>query len=109
VSPWASAIDNLTWQQDILSIVTAGHLPLDSRIGLTRLSVRERLNENRVYPDYLLEDSCRIANPAQSFQALTVGSIALSFYHALPYYSIGQQEQPSAFSCSGFGIWNTIK
>jgi hypothetical protein len=40
MSAWASAIDNLTWQQDIPCIVAAANLPLDSRIGLTRLSVR---------------------------------------------------------------------
>jgi hypothetical protein len=97
MSAWASPIDNLTWQQDIPCIVAAGNLPLDSRIGLTRLSVREHLNENRIYPDYLLEDSCTIANPAQSFQPLTIGSIPLNSYHALPYSSIGQKDQPSAF------------
>jgi hypothetical protein len=109
MSAWASAIDNLTWQKDILFIVAAGNLPPDGRIGLTRLSAREHIGANRLYPDYLLEDSSRIANPAQSFQALTVGSIALNSYHAPPYSSIAQKDKPSAFSCSGFGIWNTIK
>ncbi|MEH2397082.1 S8 family peptidase [Nostoc sp.] len=110
MSAWASSIDNLTWQKkDILFIVAAGNLPLNSRIGFTRLSVREHIAANRQYPDYLLEDSCRIANPAQSFQALTVGSIALNSYHAPPYYSIAQKDKPSAFSCCGLGIWETIK
>ena len=111
MSAWAASIDYLTWQKDkdILCIVAAGNLPLDGRIGITRLSIREHLLANRVYPDYLLEDSCRIANPAQSFQALTVGSISSNYYHTPPYSSIAQKDQPSAFSCSGFGIWNTIK
>ncbi|MFN6483801.1 MULTISPECIES: S8 family serine peptidase [unclassified Nostoc] len=109
MSAWASSIDNLTWQRDILFIVAAGNLPLYSRIGFTRLSVREHIVANRQYPDYLLEDSSRIANPAQSFQALTVGSIALNSYHAPPYYSIAQKDKPSAFSCCGLGIWETIK
>jgi hypothetical protein len=82
---------------------------LDTRISSTRLSVRDHLLANRPYPDYLLEDSCRIANPAQSLQALTVGSIALNSYHAPPYSSISQQDKPSAFSCSGLGMWETIK
>jgi hypothetical protein len=60
-------------------------------------------------PDYLLDNSCRIADPAQSFQALTVGSIALKSYHSPPYSSIAQKDKPSAFSCSGLGIWETIK
>ena len=109
MSAWASAIDNLTWEKDILFIVAAGNLPLNGKIGFTRLSVQEHLAAHRTYPDYLLEDSCRIANPAQSFQALTVGSISPASYHVLPYSSISQKDKPSAFSCSGLGIWYTIK
>ena len=109
MSAWAATIDNLTWQNDILFIVAAGNLPLDTRTGLTRLSVKEHLVANRTHPDYLLEDSCRIANPAQSFQALTVGSIASCDRHVPPYSSISKKDQPSAFSCSGLGIWETIK
>ncbi|MBD1808102.1 S8 family peptidase [Microcoleus sp. FACHB-SPT15] len=109
MSAWASAIDQLTWQKDILFIVAAGNLPLSIRIGHTRLSVREHLSANRLYPDYLLEDSCRIANPAQSVQALTVGSIALDSCNVLPWFSLSQKDKPSAFSCSGLGIWDTIK
>ena len=109
MSAWAAAIDNLTWNKDILFIVAAGNLPLNCRIGYTRLSVQDHLVANRLYPDYLLENSCRIANPAQSFQALTVGSISLASYHALSSSSISQKDKPSAFSCSGLGIWDTIK
>ena len=109
MSAWASAIDNLTWQKDILFVVAAGNLPLNGKIGSTRLSVKDHLAANRAYPDYLLENSCRIANPAQSFQALTVGSISPASYHAPPYSSISKKDKPSAFSCSGLGIWDTIK
>ena len=110
MSSWAATIDNLTWTKDILFIVASGNLPSEGRkIGSTRLSVKEHLAANRPYPDYLLENSCRIANPAQSFQALTVGSIALIYYHQFPYSSISQKDKPSAFSCSGLGIWKTIK
>ena len=109
MSAWAAAIDQLTWKNDILFIVAAGNLPLNHKIGLTRLSVRDHLLANRPYPDYLLEDSCRIANPAQSFQSLTVGSIALTSVNVAPWFSIAQKDKPSAFSCSGLGIWDTIK
>ncbi len=109
MSAWASTIDNLTWEMDILFIVAAGNLPLDSRIGFTRLSIREHIEANRLYPYYLLEDSCRIANPAQSFQALTVGSIVCISYNSPPYFSIAQKDEPSSFSCSGLGIWDSIK
>jgi hypothetical protein len=111
MSAWAAGIDNLTWEKDILFIVAAGNLPLSGRTrrGYTRLSVQEHLAANRLCPDYLLENSCRIANPAQSFQALTVGSISLASYRELSSSSISQKDKPSAFSCSGLGIWDTIK
>lgn len=109
MSAWAAGIDNLTWEKDILLIVAAGNLPLSGRIGHTRLSVQEHLTAKRPYPNYLLENSCRIANPAQSFQALTVGSISLASYRELSSSSISQKDKPSAFSCSGLGIWDTIK
>ncbi|MEO1428447.1 MAG: S8 family peptidase [Cyanobacteria bacterium J06633_8] len=109
MSAWAAAIDNLTWDNDILFVVAAGNLPLDTKIGSTRLSVKDHLGANRECPDYLLRDSCRIANPGQSFQALTVGSIASWDFHVPPYSSISKKDKPSAFSCSGLGIWETIK
>lgn len=109
MSAWAAAIDQLTWNKDILFIVAAGNLPLNHKEGFTRLSVRDHLLANRPYPDYLLEESCRVANPAQSFQALTVGSIALTSTNLSPWLSIAQKDKPSAFSCSGLGIWDTIK
>jgi hypothetical protein len=91
MSAWASAIDNLTWQKDILVIVAAGNLPRVPypQKPVTRLSITEHLSGNRLYPDYLLEDSCRIANPAQSFQALTVGlllQILIIHYPILPLH-----------------------
>ncbi|MEG3435659.1 S8 family peptidase [Pannus brasiliensis CCIBt3594] len=113
MSAWASAIDQLTWQNDILFIVASGNLPSINtsqfQNHITRLSVKEHLQRERAYPHYLLESSCRIANPAQSLQSLTVGSIALTSYSNFPFKSIAEQNQPSAFSCTGFGIWNTIK
>ncbi|MEG4960184.1 MULTISPECIES: S8 family peptidase [unclassified Microcoleus] len=113
MSAWAAGMDNLTWEKDILFIVAAGNLPLSGEISGeredTRLSVQEHLAANRLCPDYLLENSCRIADPAQSFQALTVGSISLASYRELSSSSISQKDKPSAFSCSGLGIWDTIK
>jgi hypothetical protein len=50
MSAWASAIDNLTWQKDILFITAGGNLPLEGKIGFTRLSVQENLAANKPYP-----------------------------------------------------------
>ena len=109
MSAWAAIIDDWSYNNDILFVVAAGNLPLNNRVGSTRLSITDHLKANRSYPDYLLEDSCRIANPAQSFQALTVGSVGSDYYNNPPFTSFAKKDQPSAFSCSGFGIWDTIK
>jgi hypothetical protein len=109
MSAWAAEIDNLSWQHDILFIVAAGNLPTEGRINNSRLSVRDHLKNGKLYPDYLLSDSCRVPNPAQSFQALTVGSISRQTFKDLSRESIAQQDHPSPFSCTGLGIWDSIK
>jgi Subtilase family len=109
MSAWAAEIDNLSWQHDILFIVAAGNLPIDTNLGNSRLSIRDRLQQGKIYPDYLLSDSCRVPNPAQSFQSLTVGSVSLQAFRDLSRQSIAQQDYPSSFSCTGLGIWDSIK
>lgn len=109
MSAWAAEIDNLSWLHDILFIVAAGNLPIDRSLGNSRISIRDRLQQGKTYPDYLLSDSCRVPNPAQSFQALTVGSVSLQTFRDLSRQSIAQQEYPSAFSCTGLGLWDSIK
>ena len=109
MSAWAAEIDNLTYENDILFIVAAGNLPLYQSIGNSRLSIAKHLQHNRSYPNYLLKDSCRIANPAQSFQALTVGSVASDYYQNLSFNSFAEKDKPSAFSCSGLGIFDAMK
>jgi hypothetical protein len=110
MSAWAAAIDNLCWLNDILFVVSAGNL-LSNRgwgLSITRKTLTEHFQDGCPYPDYLLEKS-RIANPAQSLQALTVGSIAHTTYHQPPLTSIASKDHPSSFSCTGYGIWDSIK
>ncbi|UUO13110.1 S8 family peptidase [Dolichospermum heterosporum] len=109
MSAWAYTIDQLSYEKDILFIVAAGNIPLDSYRTSPRLSVKYHLLAGREYPDYLTENSCRIANPSQSFQALTVGSITLNSFRDLSWSSLGEKDEPSPFSCSGLGIWDTVK
>jgi hypothetical protein len=61
------------------------------------------------HPDFLLGATCRVANPAQSLQALTVGSIALDGFQDVTWRSVALKDHPSAFSRTGLGIWGTIK
>ena len=58
----------------------------------------------------MYEASTRIANPGQSLQALTVGSVAYGALEAGGWRTFAQERgYPSAFSRSGFSIWNVIK
>ena len=51
-----------------------------------------------------------LVNPAQSFQALTVGSVGYGVYENAGWQSFASQRgAPSAFSRSGLGIWESIK
>jgi len=110
MTSWAAAIDKLTWEKEgnVLFIVAAGNIEAN-RSFVTRPSVFDHMRDGRDYPDYLLFPSSRVANPAQSFQALTVGSVAHVTYHDPPLRSIAGLDRPSAFSCTGLGIWDTIK
>jgi hypothetical protein len=111
MSAWAAEIDYLSWQKDILFIVAAGNIPINRTTGLslTRKTLEEHNEAGRAYPEYLLQPSARIANPAQSFQALTVGSIAHTTYNKEFKRSVAEANHPSAFSCTGYGIWDSIK
>lgn len=108
MTPWAAAIDKLSWEKDVLFIVAAGNIEANVNF-VTRPSISTHMQAVRIYPDYLLAPSARVANPAQSFQALTVGSVAHTSYQSPPLRSIAEADYPSSFSCSGLGIWDTIK
>jgi hypothetical protein len=110
MTAWAAAIDKLTWDMDgdLLFIVAAGNLSARADYP-TRPPIAAHLSAGRNYPDYLLSPSVRIASPGQSFQALTVGSIAHATYDSPPLRSLADADCLSAFSCTGLGIWNTIK
>jgi hypothetical protein len=108
MTPWAAAIDKLSWENDVLFIVAAGNIEA-VRSFVTRPSIAAHIKAGRNYPEYLLRPSARVANPAHSFHALTVGSIAHHTYTNSPLSSIAKENYPSSFSCSGPGIWDTIK
>jgi hypothetical protein len=74
MSAWAAEIDTLSEQRDILIVQSVGNLYTSA--PAPSCGVRQHLAAGRDYPDYLDEDSCRVANPGQSLQALTVGSVA---------------------------------
>lgn len=108
MSAWAAEIDSLCQLFDVLIVQSTGNLR--STAPAPNAGVRDHLNAGRTYPAFLLEPSARVANPAQSLQAISVGSVAYNFYESAGWRSFANQEaQPSSFSRSGLGIWNVIK
>jgi hypothetical protein len=108
MSAWAAEIDLLSATYDILVIQSAGNLPLSGHNP--RPGVREHVAAGRDYPTFLYESSTRVANPAQSLQALTVGSVGYGALEADGWRTfVREQGHPSAFSRTGFSIWNVIK
>jgi hypothetical protein len=108
MSSWAAEIDVLSQQYDILIIQSSGNLRASA--AAPSVGIEEHIAAGRYYPKFLLEPSSRVANPAQSLQALTVGSVAYQGYQSFGWQSFAaESSQPSAFSRSGLGIWGVIK
>lgn len=108
MSSWAAEIDALSNEHDVLVIQSAGNVRPTGPMPFP--GVKDHLVAGRAYPDYLYEGAARVANPGQSLQALTVGSIAYGAFEAGNWRSFATEPNlPSAFSRSGPGIWNVIK
>lgn len=108
MSAWAAEIDFLSYRHDILVIVSSGNIQSSGTPNVP--GIREHLSYGRNYPAYLREPASRIANPAQSLQALTVGSIGYGGYEDSDWRSFAKAlGHPSSFSRTGPGIWQSIK
>lgn len=102
MSAWAAEIDALSHEYDVLVVQSVGNV--------MRNRIQQHLDDNRGYPDYLDEPSSRVANPGQSLQALTVGSVAHDTFAGGGWRSFAAQVgEPSSFSRAGPGIWGVIK
>ena len=101
MSAWASEIDNYSYEDDVLFIQAAGNI--------TAAEISEYIQSGHNYPDYFIKDLSRISNPAQSLQALTVGSISHSDFEDLDRIVMGKKGEISSFSRRGPGIWDSIK
>lgn len=108
MSSWAAEIDQLCNERDVLIVQSAGNLPIEGAAPF--VGIREHLAAGRDYPVYLSENSVRVANPGQSLQALTVGSVAYDAAEVGGWRTFAvEPDGPSAFSRTGPGIWNVIK
>lgn len=108
MSQWAASIDKLMFDKNILFILSAGNLSKDSG-SVLKPGIKDHLNAGRNYPNFLLEPSSRIGNPAQSCFALTVGSVCFIKFDTALKESFGGKDDPSSFSRTGLGLWGMIK
>lgn len=110
VSPWASILDTLARELDVLIVVSSGNFTYQPRPDEF-----PDAHVNR-YPRYLLDDDAKIIEPATGAIVLTVGS--LSRLDALPR-GAGQDDValrpvahalgPSPFTRSGPGLGGSVK
>lgn len=111
MTAWAAKIDELSHKHDVLFIQSAGNQDRFGPGDQANPGLATHLTAGRTPPSHLLEDSMRVANPAQSLHALTVGSIAHESWSDEDRRSFADQAlRPSGFSRSGFGQpWSVIK
>lgn len=101
MSAWAAKIDEVSYENDVLFIQAAGNIVTEV--------IKAHIQAGYQYPDYLGQQLSQIANPAQSFQALTVGSISHSEFEDDDTVAMGKKNEPSSFTRVGPGIWDSIK
>lgn len=101
MSPWASEIDIQSYNNDVLFIQAAGNIGTDM--------IAAYWQAGYPYPTYLDRELCRISDPAQSLQALTVGSVSDCDFETEDTIALGKNNDISSFSRSGPGIWDVLK
>lgn len=108
--PWASMLDDLSRELDIVIIVSAGNV---SNPLINDFSSRDELMQKS--RDQLFDPEHRLIDPATSALSVTVGSITRCAEPALPRgvrgnpLSVGQKDFPSVFTRIGKGVNKSIK
>lgn len=108
--PWASMLDDLSRELDIVIVVSAGNVPNPL---INDFSSRDELMQKS--RDQLFDPEHRLIDPATSALSVTVGSITRSAEPALPRgamgnpLSAGQKDYPSVFTRIGKGVNKSIK
>lgn len=101
MTPWAAEIDRCSYINDVLFIQAAGNI--SSNI------ISSYWQAGYPYPEYLNRELCRVSDPAQSLQALTVGSVSSTDFETDDLIALGKNMEISSFSRSGPGIWDVLK
>ena len=108
MSEWAATIDTISHNNDKLFIISSGNISSSNQVQ-SNPGIAEHLQAGRDYPGYLLQAASRIANPAQSCFALTVGSVGNIKYSDEDRESFADKDEPSALTRTGPGLWKMIK
>ncbi|MEM7347789.1 MAG: S8 family peptidase, partial [Chloroflexota bacterium] len=97
MSNWAEELDNLSAQNDLMFVVSAGDLSPEDIVDF--------ILEEHGYPEYLLDPYARLRDPGQAYSALTVGAIAGQPIAPLPPWKdahvIAPAEYPAPFTRNG--------
>ncbi|EFE91630.1 hypothetical protein GCWU000341_01799 [Oribacterium sp. oral taxon 078 str. F0262] len=101
MTSWAAEIDSQSYNNDVLFIQAAGNISTDV--------ISAYWQAGYPYPEYLDRELCRISNPAQSLQAITVGSVSADELETDDFIALGKHMEASSFSRSGPGIWDVLK
>lgn len=111
MTSWAAKLDQLSHEQEVLFIQSAGNQDRLGNGDQANTGLSAHLDAGRQPPDHQLEASMRVANPAQSLHALTVGSInEVVFDDANARSFAAVEHHPSGFSRAGYGEpWSVVK
>jgi hypothetical protein len=111
MTSWAAKLDQLSHEQEVLFIQSAGNQNRIDNGDQLNPGLRAHLDAGRQPPSHQLEASMRIANPAQSLHALTVGSVSGTVFEDANTRSFATGElEPSGFSRAGYGEpWSVVK
>ena len=108
VGPWAATLDELVAELDVVIVVSAGN-----RDGV-RSGARAEQGVTE-YPQYLMESSNRLCEPAGAMNVVTVGSIAhgtglgTDLTQNVGVRAITDTHEPSPFTRVGPGLRGAIK
>lgn len=114
MSVWGETLDRLAYdggREGFLIVAAAGNI--DGNVSPT-LSQVEQWLDNPGHPQFLTDERCRMRNPAQAINVLTVGAyipVAGTPFSALAHghQPIGGSNSPSPFTRTGFGYLNEVK
>jgi hypothetical protein len=111
MTSWAAKLDQLSHEQEVLFVQSVGNQDRRGNGDHSNPGLAAHLDAGKQPPDHQLEASMRVANPAQSLHALTVGSVgAAAFEDATSRSFAAGEHQPSGFSRAGYGEpWSVVK